>query len=47
MTGKRTSTDIFNYITLLLVVITIAISNHTIIAQTEGEQKLTTDLSGA
>ena len=45
MIGKRTSTDIFIYITLLLVVITIAIPNHTGIAQTE-EQKLTTELSG-
>jgi hypothetical protein len=43
--GKRISTDIFIYITLLLVVITIAIPNHTGIAQTE-EQKLTTELSG-
>ena len=46
MIGKRTSTDIFIYITLLLVVITMAISNHSIIAQTEEEQKLTTELSG-
>jgi hypothetical protein len=46
MIGKRTSTDIFIYITLLLVVITIAIFNHTVIAQTEAEQILTTELSG-
>jgi hypothetical protein len=47
MIGKRTSSDIFIYITLILVVITIAIFNHTVIAQTEAGQKLTTELSGA
>jgi hypothetical protein len=46
MICRRTSTDVFIYITLLLVIITIAISNHTVIAQTEPEQKLTTELSG-
>jgi hypothetical protein len=45
MIGKRTSTDICIYITLLVVVITTAIVNHAVIAQTE-EQKLTTELSG-
>ena len=46
MIGKRTSTDIFIYITLLVVVITTAIFNHTVVAQTETDQKLTTELSG-
>ena len=45
MIGKRTSTEICIYITLLVVVITTAIVNHAVIAQTE-EQKLTTELSG-
>ena len=46
MIGKKPNTDIFLYITLLVVVITIAIFNHTVIAQTETDQKLTTELSG-
>ena len=46
MIGKRKSTDISIYFTLLVVVITIASFNHTVIAQTEAEQKLTTELSG-
>lgn len=45
MIGKRISTDIGIYITLLVVVITMAIFNHTVVAQTE-DQKLTTELSG-
>jgi hypothetical protein len=46
MIGKRASTDIFIYITLLVVVITIAIFDHAVVAQTEADQKLTTELSG-
>jgi CHRD domain-containing protein len=46
MIGKRTSKDILIYITLLVVVLTTAIFNHNVIAQTETEQKLTTELSG-
>ena len=46
MIGKRTSKDIVIYITLIVVVLTIAIFDHTVIAQTEAEQKLTTELSG-
>jgi hypothetical protein len=45
MIGVRTSTDIGIYITLLVVVVTLAIFNHSVIAQTE-DQKLTTELSG-
>ena len=33
MIGKRTRTDIFIYITLLVVVITMAISNNSVIAK--------------
>jgi hypothetical protein len=46
MIGKRTSTDIFIYIILLVVVITTAIFNQSVVAQTEADQKLTTELSG-
>ena len=47
MIGKRTSKDILIYITLLVVVLTTAIFNDNVIAQTEAEQKLTTELSWA
>ena len=46
MIDKRASKDIVIYITLLVVVLTIAIFDHTVIAQTEAQQKLTTELSG-
>ena len=46
MIGKRTSKDIVIYIALLAVVLTIAIFDHNVMAQTEAEQKMTTELSG-
>ena len=46
MIDKRASKDIVIYITLLVVVLTIAIFDQAVIAQTEAEQTLTTELSG-
>lgn len=46
MIDKRASKDIVIYITLIVVVLTIAIFDQAVIAQTEAEQTLTTELSG-